>query len=254
MMSVLRPLNRYIPAARLRYRCISSAPSAVHLSSRDNYFGTVHLGSGSIVSAGDGNISSYTYPGSRVIELSNLSNGNLLTLETLTAVSSRLKTYAKNNIVSAVMFSSKVDPSREDDNVFSVGVDYTTSQSSDVLIAAQTLAREINEHKTITLSSFEGHTSGWAYGVFGGAKYRLGTADTVLCVDELSKGVLPLGGFAHHCSRANKDGVAFARYLALSQRSLECEELFSLGLISHIVSPECHTTLLLALGHSLSAE
>ena len=48
-------------------------------------------------------------------------NKNLLTLDTLSLVATKIKQYNKNNGVSAVMFSSVIDRSTVDTNMFSIG-------------------------------------------------------------------------------------------------------------------------------------
>lgn len=203
----------------------------------------------------DAAVATYVYPGSRVLELADLRAGNVLTLDSLASISKKLRIFSSNPSVAAVMFSARIDPSKADENTFSSGLDFTADKPNlDVLLAAQGLAKEVSSLRPISLAVYEGLCTGSPFGVFAGSRLRLGTSDTVLHITELAQGVLPIGGLAYHMARGCKDGVAMARYLAVAQRPVECVELYSLGLVSHIVPPECHTTLLTALGNTLSDE
>ena len=224
-------------------------------------------------------VAAYIYPGSRVLEMSNFMTGNELNLEILSSLSSQLKYYDHNTAVDVVLFTARLDPDLEDGNTFSVGLDLLSSVQSrdDVIEKAQLLSYEISTLPIQSLVSFEGFTSGSAFGIFGGSKYRLATSNTILQLTELREGLLPIGGCAFHLVNAHRslassksishneenkveaaktaeEGLAFARYLAVSQRKIESVELFALKWVSHIVSQECYTTLCLALANTLAAK
>lgn len=200
-------------------------------------------------------VTTYTYPGARVIELSSLETRNELTLDVLSKIARNFKYYTNNIAVSAIMVSSRIHPDLVDENDFSVGLAVTPgSEEYNIVEQAQTLAKAVYDHKTITMVAYEGFTSGTAYGLFAGSKYRLATSDTMVKLTELTQGLLPIGGLAYHFCRASDEGLAFARYIGFSQKCLESAELYSLGLASHIVPLECHTTLFYALGHTVPRE
>ena len=203
-----------------------------------------------VVASPDAAVTTIVYPGCRVIELSDVPNGNPLHLDMLSQISLKLGQFENNNVVSVVLFTAELNPELHDDNVFSVG--FTQTPSEELVDRVQSLAKTVFSHKTLTLAVYEGYTTGTAFGLFAGSKYRLGTCNTQLQLSELRHGFLPIGGVAHHFSKGSKDGVAFARYVGATQRILEAGELFSLGLISHAMPQECHTVLFHGLGHTLS--
>ena len=195
-------------------------------------------------------VNTIVYPGCRVVELSDFPNGNALNMDSLSQISLKLKQFEDNNAVSAVLFTAELNPELHEDNVFSLG--FTQTPSEELVDRVQTLSKDIFLHQTITLTAYEGYTTGTAFGLFGGSKYRLGTCNSQLQLSELRQGLLPIGGTAYHFSKGCKEGVAFARYMGVTQRILESGEMFSLGLLSHCVPQECHSVLFHGLGHTLA--
>lgn len=198
----------------------------------------------------DSAVTTIVYPGCRVIELSDVPNGNPIRMDMLSQISLKLGHFENNTSVSVVLFTAALNPELHDDNVFSVG--FADTPNEELLDRAQSLAKTVFSHKTITLAVYEGYTAGTAFGLFAGSKYRLGSCNTQLQLSELRHGFLPLGGLAYHFCKGSKDGIAFARYVGATQRILEAGELFSLGLISHAVPQECHPVLFHGLGHTLA--
>jgi enoyl-CoA hydratase/carnithine racemase len=200
-------------------------------------------------------VATHIYPGSRALELGDMDNGNPLTRSTIAQLALKMRQFNNNNAVSVVLLTSRLDPDRDDDNIFSVGLD-VTMDNRDIELAtnAQKLAAFISDHTAYTIAVYEGDSSGSPYGLFGGSKYRVASCNSQLQLNELAQGLLPLGGMARHMVKGCKEGLAFSRYVAVSQRWLASSELYSLGLVSHILPQECYTTLLHALGRTLSAE
>lgn len=128
--------------------------------------------------------------GLRVIELNKPEEGNYLTLATVKSIHNRLETYQTNDAVSAVMFFATSD-------VFSLGLDPVEYKTNlpELLVSIHRLSRAIKASAKPILTCYNGLISGTAFAVFHGAKYRLATASARLCVDDLFRGQLPLGGF-----------------------------------------------------------
>jgi len=127
--------------------------------------------------------------GLRVIELNKPEEGNYLTLAKVKSIHNRLETYQTNDAVSAVMFFATSD-------VFSLGLDPNEYKTNlpELLVSIHSLSRAIQKSVKPVLTCYNGQISGTAFAVFHGAKYKLGTASARLCLDDLSRGQLPLGG------------------------------------------------------------
>lgn len=127
--------------------------------------------------------------GLRVIELNKPEEGNYLTLAKVKSIHNRLQTYQTNDAVSAVMFFATSD-------VFSLGLDpieYKTNLP-ELLISIHSLSRAIKRSVKPVMTCYNGLISGTAFAIFHEAKYKLATASARLCVDDMFRGQLPLGG------------------------------------------------------------
>ena len=70
------------------------------------------------------------------------------------------------------------------------------------------------------MAVYGGSLTGTAYALFAGCDYRLATSVTEFSVPEVAKGVLPAAGLAYHLSQCCEEGVALARYLAITGATL----------------------------------
>ena len=73
---------------------------------------------------------------------------------------------------------------------------------------------------TATVAVYGGSLTATAYAVYAGCDYRLATGVTEFSVPEVSRGVLPAGGEAYHLAQSCGEGVALARYLAITGETL----------------------------------
>jgi enoyl-CoA hydratase/carnithine racemase len=73
---------------------------------------------------------------------------------------------------------------------------------------------------TATVAVYGGSLTATAYAVYAGCDYRLATGMTEFSVPEVSRGVLPAGGAAYHLAQSCGEGVALARYLAITGDTL----------------------------------
>jgi enoyl-CoA hydratase/carnithine racemase len=187
----------------------------------------------------------HTYPGSRVLELSNPDAGNYISKSLATMLDTKVSSLKNNGIVAALFFTSRSP------DLFSRGLDRSESHDTASLSTINKLAANISSLKKPCIAVYGGAVGGTGYGVFAGSKYRLGTTSTSFSIQELGFGKLPLGGTAFHLARGCSEGVAVARYLAVTRRSIRAHEMFSLGLLTHIVEEEPHVSLADALAHTI---
>lgn len=142
-------------------------------------------------------------------------------------------------------------------DLFSDGLDLAEGEvqisRKDNILAANSIIKYMKEMKTPTIFVCSGKVTGTAFSPFALANFRLGTISTQFRIGEdLAKGYLPLGGgLAYHIARGCDEGVAMARFLAISQRIISAHDMRCLGLLTHIVEDEPHNSLLHALGHTI---
>ena len=186
-----------------------------------------------------------SYPGSRVLELSNPEQGNELTALVTTALQEKLKSYESNVAVSALFFTSRsVD-------VFSTAVVGTSLKDKNALQSLSNFVLALSTYEKPTLSVYSGRMNGTAYAAFAGSKYLLGGPSLSLVADELSLGKIPSAGFAFRFKKCGPYGMAMARYLAVSKRDVRADDLFGMGLLTHLVDDEAHVSLADALAHTI---
>lgn len=151
------------------------------------------------------------YPGSRVLELSRPNEGNLITNNLIEFIKNRVSLYAGNHTIGAIIFSS------ESQDIFSLGLEIKQLSEKEsrkqLLQSANELAHNISQLKVATVAVFGGEVDSTAFGVFGSARFRLGTQTTKFQVRDLLQGRLPLGGaLASQLSKTSKYGYAVRIY------------------------------------------
>lgn len=198
----------------------------------------------------------HKWPGSRVLEMTNKSD-NFLDDELTTQIQDRITTYQNNSSVSAIFITSDIE------NVFCRGFNInifthdtssaTTKKQS--VECVQSLSVNISTSQKAVLAVCSGMSNGTGLGVFASSTYRLGTSTTKFRIDELEQGngLIPIGGLSYHLAKGNSDGVEVARYLAIAGVEIAADELFSLGLITHIVEDSPEDSLAFGLAHSWPA-
>ena len=183
-----------------------------------------------------------SYPGSRVLSLASPGTGNELGPAVTGALEHHLRSYESNETVSAVFFASRSP------DVFS-----TSAQSSSRpnLASLGSFVTALSSFKKPTLAVYSGSVNGTGFAAFSTCKYLLGGPSLSLVSDELSQGKLPSAGFAFQFTKCGRHGVSLARYLAVSQREVRADELYNLGLLTHLVEDEAYVSLADALAHTI---
>ncbi len=185
-------------------------------------------------------------PGSRVIELRKPTSGNMLDTRTTAMVRSHVETLERNNVVQCVMFSS------EDPDLFSLH--NGNNGSEDVLDGLYAMAGSIKNSKKETVTMYGGAMTGTGYAAFAGSKYKLGSNVVSFKMTEMAQGAIPSCGLAHYFAKSSKlkaeMGVALARYLGVTGRAVRADQLYSMGLLTHLVEEGGHDSLMHSLAHT----
>lgn len=183
-----------------------------------------------------------SYPGSRVLALASPNQGNELTSEVTSTLFDKLKLYESNEAVSALFFASRSP------DIFSTSENSTKKTN---LQSLNNFVMALASYKKPTLSVYSGSMNGTGYAAFAGSKYLLGGPSFSLISNELSLGKIPSAGFAYQFTKCGNYGVTMARYLAVSQRDVRADDLFYLGMLTHLVEDEAHVSLADALAHTI---
>lgn len=180
--------------------------------------------------------------GTRTLELRRSADGNMLDNETCAAVIRVLERFEENDVVQSILFSS------EDPDLFSL----TLSNDKDSLKELHNMIRAVNTSTKDTVVMYGGAMTSTAYAAFAGSKYKLGSCTMKLKMSELQEGKLPTAGVAHYFAKSYSDngGAAMARYLAVSGREVRADELFKMGLLTHLVEEGAQDSLTHALAHT----
>ena len=136
-------------------------------------------------------------------------------------------------------------------DMFSVGLNGESSVEE--VEGLHSLSGAIAESKTPTVAVYGGEMNGTAYAAFAGCTYRLGTPSFHFRIDEiLEHNTMPKGGLAYHFNQASPtDGKAMARYLAISGHNVSGEEMYAMGLLSHLTEEDPESSLTNAVAHTL---
>ena len=193
-------------------------------------------------SEGEG-VFAISYPGSRVLELSNPGAGNELTSHVTMALQEKLRVYEGNAAVSALFFAS------QSADVFSTAAVGTSDKKA--MQSLSNFVQALAAYKKPTLAVYSGRMNGTAYAAFAGSTYLLGGPSLSLVVDELSVGKIPSAGFAFQFKKCGAYGAAMARYFAVSRRDVRGDDLYALGLLTHLVEDAAHLSLADALAHTI---
>lgn len=186
-----------------------------------------------------------TSPGSRLVELRRPHGGNVLDTETTAMVSTHIANLGANSVVQALLFTS------EDPDMFSLTMGAPGGR--DMLEGMHAMAVAVADSEKETVVMYGGALTGTAFSAFAGAKHRLGSNVVSFRLAELAQGQLPLCGTAFHFAGSGAyhgDGAAMARYLAVTGRAVRADQLYSMGLLTHLVEEGAHDSLMQALAHT----
>jgi enoyl-CoA hydratase/carnithine racemase len=183
-------------------------------------------------------------PGCRVFTMSHPLLGNRLNTAVTFTLQDWVERLQNNSAVKVLIFQSGSF------DMFSVGLN--GEESVEEVESLHSLGGAIAESKTPTVAVYAGELNGTAYAAFAGCTYKLGTPSFHFRIDEiLEHNKMPKGGLAYYFNKASPDGAAMARYLAISGHNVSGEEMYSMGLLSHLVEEDPQSSLTNAIAHTL---
>lgn len=174
------------------------------------------------------------YSGSRVIELSRVDSGNIVTGGILGSLQYRFDIMRDIPTIEAIIVAS-AHP-----NLFSNGLELKhlddKEQRKEYISRAHEASLTFGALDKETIALYSGAVDACTFGLFATAKYRLGTDNTSFQMRDLLEGRLPLGGgIAHHLAHSTEKGYAVRTLLSiaiLSSHSLFI--VFSCAHTSHV--------------------
>lgn len=187
-------------------------------------------------------------PGCRVFSMGHPLMGNRLIQQVTYTLQDWVERLQGNSAVKILLFCSSSP------DMFSVGLNNGASEEKvEELKSLHGLCTTIAESKTPTVAVYGGELNGTAYAAFASCTYRLATPSFHFRIDEIIEhNTIPKAGLAHHfCKVSPEDGKAMVRYLAISGHNVSGEEMYSMGMISHLVEEDPQSSLTSAIAHTL---
>ena len=178
-------------------------------------------------------------PGVRAVELCRPDKGNYLTTSVVQNLTKKIEDFENNWVANAIFLGS------QSLYFFSAGVhesdfldEKTEGQELDKAI--QVCASRVFDFPKHMISLYGGFITGTPFGMLLGSHYRLGTPSLLLCVNEPSRGQVPMGGLALGFARHSSIAPVVLKYLAVSGATLHSNELFELGVLTHLTDHKPH--------------
>jgi len=156
---------------------------------------------------------------------------------------SNMSNYNTNDQISAIIFISKST------HLFSINTDNNAAIQLQKAISTF-INNNTNTIKNV-ITVYSGLFTGNTYSTFATSNYKLATPSTHLIISELLDNKIPSLGLAYYMTNSSPYGLAVARYAAVSGRPLMSMDLYSLGLVTHIVEQRPHVHLCEALAHTV---
>lgn len=177
--------------------------------------------------------------GVRAVELCRPDKGNYLTTSVVQNLSKKIEDFENNWVANAIFLGS------QSLYFFSGGV-----HSSDFLQkegegreldkSIQVCASRVLDFPNHMISLYGGFVTGTPFGMLLGSHYRLGTPSLLLCLNEPTRGQLPIGGLALGFARHSTIAPVVLKYLAVSGATLHSNELYEMGVLTHLTDHKPH--------------
>ena len=171
------------------------------------------------------------YSGSRVLELSRVDSGNIVTEGILGSLQYRFDIMRDIPTIEAVIVAS-AHP-----NLFSNGLELKhlddKNQRKEYISRAHEASSTFGDLNKETIALYSGDVDACTFGLFATAKYRLGTDSTSFQMKDLLEGRLPLGGsIAHHLAHCTEKGYAVSTLFLPNIIAVLIARFFFLFLVS----------------------
>jgi len=179
--------------------------------------------------------------GVRAVEFCRPDKGNYLTTDVIQNLINKIDDFEDNWVANAIFLGS------QSLFFFSGGV-----HSSDFLQqeengggmqldkSIQVCASRVLDFPNHMISLYGGYITGTPFGMLLGSHYRLGTPSLLLCLDEPTRGQLPIGGLALGFARHSTIAPVVLKYLAVSGATLHSTELYEMGVLTHLTDHKPH--------------
>lgn len=177
--------------------------------------------------------------GVRAVELCRPDKGNFITTSVVQNLITKIDDFEKNWVANAIFLGS------QSLYFFSAGVhesDFLNEESEgrELDKTIQVCASRVLDFPNHMISLYGGFITGTPFGMLLGSHYRLGTPSLLLCVNELTRGQLPIGGLALGFAKNSTIAPVVLKYLAFSGAPLHSNELYELGVLSHLTDHKPH--------------
>lgn len=185
--------------------------------------------------------------GVRAVELCRPDTGNYLTTSVTKTLIKKIEDFEKNWVANAIFLGSKSL------FLFSGGVhttDFLQQQQEGVDgegrqldTAIQVCASRVLDFPKHMISLYGGFITGTPFGMLLGSHYRLGTPSLLLCLTEPTRGQVPLGALALGFARYTTIAPVVLKYLAVSGATIHSNDLYEMGVLTHLTDHKPHTGL-----------
>lgn len=176
--------------------------------------------------------------GVRAVEFCRPDKGNFFTASVINNLTKKIEDFESNWIANAIFLGSRSL------FFFSKGVhesDFLDKDSGRELDRSiQLCASRIYDFPEHMISLYGGYISGTPFGMLLGCHYRLGTPSLLLCLEEFRRGQIPLGCLALQFARYSTIAPIVLKYLAVSGATLHSNELYELGVLTHLTDHKPH--------------
>jgi enoyl-CoA hydratase/carnithine racemase len=177
--------------------------------------------------------------GVRAVEFCRPDTGNYLTTSVVQNLVKKIDDFEDNWVANAIFLGS------QSLYFFSAGVhesDFlqTETEGRELDKSIQVCASRVLDFPNHLISLYGGFITGTPFGMLLGSHYRLGTPSLLLCLNEPCRGQLPLGGLALGFARHSTIAPVVLKYLAVSGATLHSNELYELGVLTHLTDHKPH--------------
>ena len=176
--------------------------------------------------------------GVRAVEFCRPDKGNYFTTSMLQNLINKIDDFEKNWVANAIFLGS------QSLYFFSAGVHDTDFLSNNEGLeldkTIQICSSRIYDFPEHIIALYGGFITGTPFGMLLGCHYRLGTPSLLLCLNEPTRGQIPLGCLALGFARYSTVSPTILKYLAVSGATIHSTDLYELGILTHLTDHKPH--------------
>eukprot|EP00981_Chlorochromonas_danica_P009005 scaffold2414_cov164-Ochromonas_danica.AAC.4 len=191
------------------------------------------------------------HPGSRLYTITQPKDSSIVS--TLELLGQKLLNVTENDTVNAVVLKiDDLDLFSSASSLAAYGGSQQTTQFLQACKAVNSIPDALKSTNKNVVSIFNGYVSNAGFSTFYSSKYRVGTRSTRFQLKGLADGVLPVGAhLVHRIVHSGNNTVPMVRFLGVTEKELDAEEMYSLGMLTHVTMEDPHVDLLHAIGSSV---